>query len=150
LIALRSLITTSIAITACVALFVYGHYVGSSIADKRCQEAQMIEFKEQNQAIADAREKEQLLQDKANQAKRETDEKIASLNNRVITLSSELRKRPARPKDGVPETTGINFTGCTAAGLYRDDAEFLVGVSRDAQLTLEAFNQCKAAYDALR
>lgn len=146
----RSLIGPGLVLLAVAALFGSGWYVGSSIAEKRHLEAQNDAFAAYNEALTKAREKELQTQAAVDQLRRESDAKIKNLNTRVRVLNDSLRNRPDRPADSLPAGSGIEFAGCTGAGLYQRDAEFLVRLAADAAITAEALNQCQAAYSAAR
>lgn len=150
MIALSALIGPALIVGGCVSLFGGGWYVGNNMAEKRYQTIAIERQEAHAVALSAARKKEQTLQANADQIKRNSDEKITVLSRRVDTLVSKLRNRPERPASGVPERSGTDSDRCTGAGLYRDDAEFLVRLARDADTTREALNQCKAAYEALQ
>jgi len=78
--------------------------------------------------------------------------------NRSIDLERDelirrLRNRPDRPEptdsgSGVPTVAGSGPTasGCTGAGLYKPDGEFLAGLAADASRLQTALRSCQAAY----
>jgi hypothetical protein len=69
-------------------------------------------------------------------------------------LADSLRDRPERPSGGadLPDraAAGSEPAACTGAGLYRDDAAFLVRLAADADQLRAAVGHCQAAYDAVR
>lgn len=132
------------------ASFGSGWYIASNLERKASLERELEAYGAYQDALIAARKKEQDIQAKVDQVKRDADAKVKSLNNRVAVLTSELRNRPERPTGGVPENPSTNPTQCTGAGLYRDDSEFLIRLAQDADITREALNQCKQAYEALR
>lgn len=150
MIALRRLIGPGLLLGAAAGLVAFGWYAGGANENRKHQ----AYLREQAQITAAyqaaARLREQSLQANADQIKKASDEKINQLNRRVNTLAGQLRNRPDRPTDDVPSGTGIAFAGCTGAQLYRPDSEFLVRLFADAGRTLEALNQCRAAYNSLR
>lgn len=78
---------------------------------------------------------------------------IDKLNVTVASLSGELRKRPQRPSGGnLPNNPGIGkvVSGCTGAGLYGQDAEFLVGEAATAARLRIALKACYNQYDQAR
>lgn len=78
---------------------------------------------------------------------------IDQLNVTVASLSSELRKRPQRPNGGnLPNDPGVGKTasGCTGAGLFGQDAEFLVGEAATAARLRIALKACYSQYDQAR
>lgn len=103
-------------------------------------------------AEKDARDREQQLQAQADQRLKDAQIENSRLNDRVRDLALSLRNRAARPAPGseLPQAPGVESAKCTGSGLYRDDAEFLVGLARDADQTRNALNQCVEQYNSLR
>lgn len=98
-----------------------------------------------------AREREQVMITSAEKIRKEKDAKIASLNSRVGTLSSELRQRPQRPpstSEGSPATG--SGKGATGSELYREDSIFLLGEASRADRLRLALEQCYKQYDSVR
>lgn len=149
MIALRSLLAPASVVGGVAVIFGCGWYVGSGIANKKHTEGRLVEMAAHSEALLVARGKEQALQSQADQIKRMSDEKITLLTTRVNGLVSELRNRPERPTNTVPADPGTEPTKCTGAGLYRDDAEFLVRFAQDADITQQALTQCRDAYNSL-
>ena len=92
---------------------------------------------------AQAREKERLMQLAADKLRNDAYAQISRLTRARDAALDELRNRPERPPtatvtaDGVPPTSS-SPSGCTGAGLYRADAEFLVRFAASAkQLGIE-------------
>ena len=83
----------------------------------------------------------------------QTNEQLDSLNNHLADALNGLRNRPDRPsKSNMPSNTADtkSATGCTGAGLYRPDGEFLSRYANDtARLQLE-LKACYTNYDTAR
>lgn len=107
---------------------------------------------EARKAEKEARDRETQLQAEADRLLRESKIENDRLIARNRDLALSLRNRETRPPAGVPvpQGAGANPSRCTGQGLYRDDAEFLVGLARDADQTRNALTQCVRAYEALR
>lgn len=101
------------------------------------------------QEVQKAREKETALQANADQLRRDKDNEIRSLNDRVAALNDSLRKRPNRP-GGMSQTSGAGQGGCTGKELYRDDGEFLIRIARQADEVRLAYLQCFNQYQSLQ
>ena len=101
---------------------------------------------------ADALATTKALADAASKRDGETNAQISKLNTSLATAIAGLSNRPARPDSGsVPgaASDGKGQPGCTGAGLYKDDGQFLARYARDTaelQLRLKA---CYAQYDDL-
>lgn len=116
-------------------------------------DAETIRLKEAaRKAEQDARDREAQLQTEADRLLKESQNENARLIARNRDLALSLRNREARPAGGgpMPEGSGVKPSRCTGSGLYRDDAEFLVGLARDADQTRNALNQCVEQYNSLR
>ena len=89
-----------------------------------------------------ARETERLMQQAADKFKNDAYAQINRLTRARDAALDELHSRPQRPvaptgPDGLPQVSGTP-AGCTGAGLYRPDAEFLVRfAAASAQLAVE-------------
>ena len=83
----------------------------------------------------------------------QTNEQLDSLNNHLADALNGLRNRPDRPsKSNLPSNPPDtkSTTGCTGAGLYRPDGEFLSRYANDtARLQLE-LKACYTNYDTAR
>lgn len=104
-----------------------------------------------------ARAREQALQKEADAARKADQNEIRRIAAQRDRALDELRRRPARPPasaaaDSVPPNPGAGPTaaGCTGAGLYREDAEFLVGESARSETLRAALLSCYAAHDRAR
>lgn len=91
------------------------------------------------------------LQDAQNLERKQSARIIEILNGNVAALTRSLSSRPARPAVGPsvmpPAASAGTDLRCTGAGLYRDDAELLVGRSAAAQRIRIQRDNCYAAYE---
>ena len=133
-----------------------GYYKGNSAGKSEVQQAWDKEKADQYAAYAkgqeEARKKEQQLQANADKLRKEKDAEIRNINARATALANSLQQRQTRPAEGsaVPSTTGTGQTACTGKELYREDGEFLVRLSREADELAAALNQCYKQYNAAR
>ena len=95
------------------------------------------------------------LQVSADNQRKASNAQITALNTALASAVAGLSNRPSRDDAGgvsCGAATGTN-AGCTGAGLYRDDGQFLVRYARDAaelRIRLESCqSQYMAVYDAL-
>lgn len=105
-----------------------------------------IEYAE---AVERSREIERSLQTNADKLRKDHDEKVRALNNRVNSLLAELRKRPSR---SASKNTAARPSpaGCSGAELYREDSEFLAREAARADLIREGYKQCQQQYETVR
>lgn len=103
-------------------------------------------------AIHEARTKEQEMQIIADNVRKQKDENISKINNRLATALSELRERPYRPSPTVSDTSSARSSaeGCTGGELFRQDAEFLIGEAARADKLRESLFQCHQQYNQIR
>jgi hypothetical protein len=138
-------------------VFAYGagHWQGDDAGQAKVQAQwdkekakQMAEYAE-NMRIA--REKEQALQQGANNLREEKDRELKKVADTNRILLGSLRNRPERPTEGstVSSTTGA-CSAATGAQLAKGDAEFLAGYSADAASLKAALDQCVKQYESLR
>ena len=132
-----------------------GHWRGDSAGQAYVRQQwdqekakQMAEYAE-NMRLA--REKEQALQEGANNLREEKDRELKKVADTNRILLGSLRNRPERPAEGstVPSTAGA-CVGATGAQLAKGDAEFLAGYSADAASLKAALDQCVKQYESLR
>lgn len=139
-------------------VFAYGagHWQGDSAGQAKVQAQwdkekakQMAEYAE-NMRLA--REKEQALQEGANNLREEKDRELKKVADTNRILLGSLRNRPERPAEGstVSSTAGVGQSGCTGKELYREDGAILVGIAREADELRIALKQCYAQYETLR
>ena len=90
------------------------------------------------------------LQLQADQTMRSKDEKIRTLNAAVSAVVASLHDRADRPAGGiVPEVASVGG-GCTGAGLYRADGEFLAREAARADAQRLQLDACQTQYSAAR
>ena len=133
-----------------------GYYSGRESGMAEVQQKWDKEKAEQYAAYAkgqeEARQREQQLQATADKLRQEKDRETRDLLARNTALANSLRDRPARPADtgSVSSTASDRPSACTGKQLYREDGEFLVRLSREADDLRLALKQCYAQYDAVR
>lgn len=133
-----------------------GYYKGNSAGKSEVQQAWDKEKAEQYAAYAkgqeEARQREQELQANADKLRKEKDAEIKNINARATALANSLQQRQTRPTETstVPSVAGTGPTACTGKELYREDGEFLVRLSREADELAAALNQCYKQYNAAR
>ena len=138
-------------------VFAYGagHWQGDDAGQAKVQAKwdrekakQMAEYAE-NMRIA--REKEQALQQGANNLREEKDRELKKVADTNRILLGSLRNRPERPAEGsAVSSTASACSGATGAQLAKGDAEFLAGYSADAASLKAALDQCVKQYESLR
>jgi hypothetical protein len=75
---------------------------------------------------------------------------INALNSSLASAIAGLRERPARPNGSDLPQHPSSGEGCTGAGLYRPDAEFLTREAARAKQLQIRLDQCYGAIDAAR
>ena len=138
-------------------VFAYGagHWQGDDAGQAKVQAQwdkekakQMAEYAE-NMRLA--REKEQALQQGANNLREEKDRELKKVADTNRILLGSLRNRPERPAEGsAVSSTASACSGATGAQLAKGDAEFLAGYSADAASLKAALDQCVKQYESLR
>ena len=138
-------------------VFAYGagHWQGDDAGQAKVQAQwdrekakQMAEYAE-NMRLA--REKEQALQQGANNLREEKDRELKKVADTNRILLGSLRNRPERPAEGsAVSSTASACNGATGAQLAKGDAEFLAGYSADAAALKAALDQCVKQYESLR
>ena len=138
-------------------VFAYGagHWQGDDAGQVKVQAKwdkekakQMAEYAE-NMRLA--REKEQALQQGANNLREEKDRELKKVADTNRILLGSLRNRPERPAEGSAVSgTASACSGATGAQLAKGDAEFLAGYSADAASLKAALDQCVKQYESLR
>ena len=133
-----------------------GYYKGNSAGKSEVQQAWDKEKAEQYAEYAkgqeQARQREQELQANADKLRKEKDAEIKNINARATALANSLQQRQTRPTEtnSLPSVAGTGPTACTGKELYREDGEFLVRLSREADELAAALNQCYKQYNAAR
>ena len=100
-----------------------------------------------------ARLAEQALAEQADTIRKEKYDAIKNLDGRVADLLERLRiARAERPlaAPGQPAPAASTGAGCTGAGLYRPDGEFLVGFAAQASRIGLERDACIHQYNAAR
>ena len=138
-------------------VFAYGagHWQGDDAGQAKVQAQwdrekakQMAEYAE-NMRLA--REKEQALQQGANNLREEKDRELKKIADTNRILLGSLRNRPERPAEGSAVSGAASAcSGATGAQLAKGDAEFLAGYSADAASLKAALDQCVKQYESLR
>jgi hypothetical protein len=138
-------------------VFAYGagHWQGNDAGQAKVQAQwdkekakQMAEYAE-NMRLA--REKEQALQQGANNLREEKDRELKKVADTNRILLGSLRNRPERPAEGSAVSGAASAcSGATGAQLAKGDAEFLAGYSADAASLKAALDQCVKQYESLR
>ena len=138
-------------------VFAYGagHWQGDDAGQAKVQAQwdkekakQMAEYAE-NMRLA--REKEQALQQGANNLREEKDRELKKIADTNRILLGSLRNRPERPAEGSAVSGAAGAcSGATGAQLAKGDAEFLAGYSADAASLKAALDQCVKQYESLR
>ena len=142
-------------VLAVVFAFGVGHWQGDDAGQAKVQAKwdkekakQMAEYAE-NMRLA--REKEQALQQGANNLREEKDRELKKVADTNRILLGSLRNRPERPAEGsAVSSTASACSGATGAQLAKGDAEFLAGYSADAASLKAALDQCVKQYESLR
>ena len=133
-----------------------GYYKGREAGQAKVQAAWDAERLQQqeahNKALRESIEKQQALQLGADQLRQEKDREIRDITARNTALANSLRDRQSRPAQTstVPSATSVGQNSCTGKELYREDGEFLVRLSREADELAAALNQCYKQYNAAR
>jgi hypothetical protein len=143
-------------VLAVVCAYGTGHWQGDTAGQAKVQQQwdkekakQMAEYAE-NMRLA--REKEQALQQGANNLREEKDRELKKIADTNRILLGSLRNRPERPAESsaVSGAAGVGQSGCTGKELYREDGAILVGIAREADELRIALKQCYAQYETLR
>ena len=129
-----------------------GHQLGKAEVQQAWDKEKAEQYAQYAKAQEEARAKEQELQSNADKLRREKDAEIRNITARANALSNSLQQRQTRPTETstVPSVAGTGPTACTGKELYREDGEFLVRLSREADELAAALNQCYKQYNAAR
>ena len=90
------------------------------------------------------RAKEHQYQADADKIRIEKDAQIKAINDQLVDAISELRKRPSRTAEA------SNGQSCNGAGLYAEDAEFLIREASRADTIRVALQACYNQYDSIK
>lgn len=102
--------------------------------------------------LENARLETDRLQAAANAQQKAKNVQIAQLDADLSDAIERLRNRPERPGGAdMPADTGAEpVAGCTGAGLYRPDGEFLTRFAARAKLVTMDLAECQVALDQAR
>ena len=133
-----------------------GYFQGSEHGQAKIQnlwdKEKAAQYAEYAKAQEEARNKEQELQANADRLRQEKDREIRDLNARATALNNSLQQRQTRSSEtrSLSNASGAGSGGCTGKELYREDGEFLIRLSREADELTIALKQCYRQYEALR
>lgn len=131
-----------------VATFAVGYDYGRRVTKLAWEEERAAMTQKALEAVQQAREKEAKLVIEMEAQRREYEKKVCSIASQLDSILAGVRERPDRSDStALSETTTTNCV-CTGAQLARRDAEFLARYAADAERLAEAYNTCRAAYDA--
>lgn len=94
---------------------------------------------------AEYRDKEKRLVEASVALRREKDNEIKRITNRLNAVIDELRDRPSRLPD-----SSRTCAGATGAELSKEDAEFLARIAAEADAAVAELNQCIKQYHSVR
>lgn len=150
-------IAAAAAAAALAGLYFWVHHDGVVVGRNEVQvkwDAQTVQVEAAKaKLIADNALAIKKLQENADERERKSKTDYDNLRGHADTLALSLRNRPNRPASvgGVPApaSTAQTASGCTGAGLFRDDSEFFTRKFGLAAATLQAaLKTCYAQYDA--
>lgn len=133
-----------------------GETVGKAFVQQQWDAANITQARETLKLVNAAHATSQALQDKASEQRKATNDQITRINRAHALALERLRDRPERPADtgagslSEVATVGEHATGCTGAGLFRSDSEFLSGLAADADKLRAGLQACQAQYNAAR
>jgi hypothetical protein len=135
--------------------YLKGDSAGQAAVQQRWDQERAQQAEAHAMAMEAARQKEQELQSKADQIRKDKDREIRDVNARATALANSLRVRPERPAPDaspVPGTasTGPAPAGCSGPELFRQDAELLVREAERGDQLRAALKQCYAQYESLK
>ena len=151
----------AVAAVALLTAFSAGWNISSTIKKQEIAELKLQWAKQTNAALeaqkaelVKARKTEADLQEALLKQKKESEYERKKLAGDYERVLGELRKRPVRPSDvGNPTNPAAGLgsgTSCTAAQLYREDAEVALRIARDADDVRIALDSCVKAYNQAR
>ena len=135
--------------------YLKGDSAGQAAVQQRWDQERAQQAEAHAMAMEAARQKEQELQSKADQIRKDKDREIRDVNARATALTNSLRVRPERP---APEASPVPSTastrpapaGCSGPELFRQDAELLVREAERGDQLRAALKQCYAQYESLK
>lgn len=143
-------------VLVCVACFGWGWLKGNASGAAEIQQAwdreKAVALVEYAKRQADARKKQEELQDRADRIREEKNREIADLTRKHAAALERLRHRPERPasSSGVPQIAGNRpgARGCTPSELYRGDAELALQIAERADQVRLHLAACQAVYQS--
>lgn len=135
-----------------VSLFVWHKYEVNEAIIKTIAEQTAIHVEQVNQLKLKSLETQSKLYSQVSEMEYKKNAEIKSIDAKYRTAIDSLRQREERSptsnstgNPNNPEST----KGATGAGLYREDAEFLIRFSRDAEELKTQLKMCYAQYDSV-
>lgn len=153
------LIVLLVIVLACVGIYVAGDVHGDRAGSNRVQvawdKADKVAQDVRATRIAAANAVTKGLQAQVDEDRRKHAQEDQARDLRLTVALGELRKRPERPSGpGRPSDPPAPGSGpapvCTGAGLYRDDAEFLVRFADRAQQIRDQRDEYGRQYERAR
>jgi hypothetical protein len=139
---------------AATAGYFKGYSAGESFIQQQWDNQMRQLAEDRAKEIELTREKEQNMQQAAENIRQEKDREIQEISARAATLSNSLRNRPERPErssdKGAVSSSTPACSGASGAELARRDGEFLAGYSADAAKLSKALEVCEAQYAKVR
>jgi hypothetical protein len=131
-----------------------GHQDGKAYVQQQWDKERAEQQAAYAKAQAEAREKEQLLQQQADTLRKEKDVEIQNLTAHAASLSNSLRDRQSRAtKASAMSSTanaGCPTVICSGAELPREDAEFLAREAARADQARILLKQCYDQYQTIK
>ena len=123
---------------------------GAESVQVRWDAVELERAQQSAQVAADALQTTKALQAAADKQRKASHAQIAALNQSLAVALAGLQNRPARPDAGSVPGDAAAGAGCTGAGLFRTDAEFLTRESARADKLRIELAQCQTQYNAAR
>lgn len=135
-----------------ISLFVWHKYEVNKAITKTIAEQTAIHVEQVNQLKLRSLETQSKLYSQVSEMEYKKNAEIKSIDAKYRTAIDSLRQRQERSStsnstgnSNNPEST----KGTTGAGLYREDAEFLIRFSRDTEELKTQLKACYAQYDSV-
>lgn len=145
--------TKLIAILLVVAsLFAWHKYEVNKAVNKTIAEQTAIYKKQVDELTIKSLKVESELKTQVSTIKGEKDAQIKTLDTKYRIAIDSLRQRQERSSSSNSTGNSSNTEstkGATGAGLYREDAEFLIRFSRDTEELKTQLKACYAQYDSV-
>ena len=128
-----------------------GHSAGKEVVQKEFTDYKTEQEKKYTDTVLRYRSQEQVMQETAASEQEKHREKVRTIDKRLSTALSELRKRPERrTPDTQVSGSAEACVGVSGSELARGDAEFLTRYASDAAKLREALSTCEARYEQVR